>query len=173
MKLNLGSGVMIWKGFVNFDCIKHYNNRTKLTTDIIGDVLQLPFKPLSFDEIYCIHVIEHLYLTDAVTMLRNCYTVLKPGGKLILEAPCIEGAWEFYVNRRNHIRRFIDFIYGGERNRLRLGDTYCHRSGWTGPIAAQYMQKIGFRIAHTGVGEKHGMGIRDFGVHGIKENNDG
>jgi ubiquinone/menaquinone biosynthesis C-methylase UbiE len=40
----------------------------------------LPFGRGSFRAVYASHVLEHMYLTEAQTLLRECFRVLEPGG---------------------------------------------------------------------------------------------
>lgn len=94
---------------------------------------------------------------------------LKPGGKFIVEGPCVLGIYEVYVKRQNNIKRYLDMVYGNEKSRLKWGDFYMHKSGWTKELMAETMQDVGYKILHTGHGLRHGMGIRDFRVVGTKE----
>ena len=47
----------------------------------LGDVAKQAFPEKSFDAIYSSHVIEHLH--DPAAVLKECYRILKPGGKLV------------------------------------------------------------------------------------------
>lgn len=40
----------------------------------------LPFAAESFDVVFSSHLLEHLYRTDALRLLRECHRVLRPGG---------------------------------------------------------------------------------------------
>lgn len=167
MKLNLGSGNLLWEGYMNFDLF--HSRKGELKTDIIGDMkCFLPFKKNSFEEIISVHAIEHLEILDAVSCIKECYRILKPGGKLIIEGPDILGAYELYVNQRDDVFRFEDFVYGGEGNIRRFGKHYKHLSAWTGHIAERVMTYYGFKNIKIGVGRHHGMGRRDFRAVGVK-----
>ena len=47
---------------------------------------------------YGSHVLEHLYLAEAETLLRECRRVLRPGGVLRLVVPDLRAAVEEYVS---------------------------------------------------------------------------
>lgn len=166
MKLNLGSGGMLWPGWVNFD--QRIHKRGNLKTDVVGNINNPPFQPASFDEIVCVHVIEHFYKTDAIAVIKACYDLLCIGGKLIMEGPDILGCYWLYVEMNKDVSRFIDFIYGGEDSRVKFGNEYAHKCGWTRELMAKEMEKIGFKILVIGIGRHHGMGKRDFRVEGVK-----
>jgi SAM-dependent methyltransferase len=54
----------------------------------VGDILDAPFAPESFDVITCFHVFEHVY--QPKEMLAKVYQWLKPGGIFHLEVPNID-----------------------------------------------------------------------------------
>jgi len=64
-----------------------------------GTIEEANFSENEFDALTMNHVIEHLY--DPITTLKECYRVLKSGGKLVITTPNIEslgarlfdGAW--------------------------------------------------------------------------------
>jgi 2-polyprenyl-3-methyl-5-hydroxy-6-metoxy-1,4-benzoquinol methylase len=56
----------------------------------VGDILDAPYPPQSFDVITCFHVFEHLYRPDEV--LTKVSTWLKPGGIFFTMMPNIESA---------------------------------------------------------------------------------
>ena len=68
MKLNLGSGEMLKKKWINFDA--QILNRGGVSTNVVGMIENIPFKENSFDEILCSHVVEHFYYEDALQMMR-------------------------------------------------------------------------------------------------------
>jgi len=179
LKLNLGSGKMIKPEYLNIDVdiitrkIESKKYSGKYTTDIVGDIRNLPFKNESFEEIICFHVIEHLYYTNGVQMLKDIYSLLKPGGKAIIEAPDILGLYWYWIEgwggrKEPSVEGLIQGIYGNEPQRIERGHHTMHKWGWTKCICANHMIEIGFEIVHTGIGMSHGMGRRDFRVEGIK-----
>jgi 2-polyprenyl-3-methyl-5-hydroxy-6-metoxy-1,4-benzoquinol methylase len=47
----------------------------------------------SVDKIYCLEVIEHVYIDQAVEMLGAFHRVLKPGGAVLLSTPNSHSTW--------------------------------------------------------------------------------
>jgi len=56
----------------------------------VGDILDAPFKPGSFDAITCFHVFEHLY--RPLEVLRKVAEWLRPGGIFYVLVPNIDSA---------------------------------------------------------------------------------
>jgi predicted SAM-dependent methyltransferase len=169
MNLNLGSGEQLLKGYINFDCIKISKNGQN--TNLLGKIqdISMLLKPNMFDTIIAFHSLEHINRLEVIKALRDCFSLLKYGGNLIVEGPDIIGAYEYYVNRKKNIEGYINCLYAEDFNLRKIyGEGWSHKSGWTGTIMANTMEKVGFKIKHTGVGLSHGMGIRDFRVEGVK-----
>lgn len=169
-KLNLGSGGMLRNGYINFD--KNMTKRGDKKTDVIGDVLDIAkiYSPETFDEILCAHVIEHFELKVANKILKDCYSLLKKSGKLIMEGPDIIGIIQLY-NEAHPImdtpEKVIQNIYGSPTY-IEEGLEWLHKWGWTHETMSAQMKATGFKVIHEGIGQTHGMGRRDFRVVGIR-----
>jgi predicted SAM-dependent methyltransferase len=88
IKLNLGCGPKHWPGFVNVDLQGNWSGKAP---DVAADVTKpLPFASDYADEIHAIHLLEHLYRWEAPAILADWFRVLKPGGLLALELPCLD-----------------------------------------------------------------------------------
>jgi SAM-dependent methyltransferase len=58
---------------------------------------QLPFEDRSFTAIYSSHTFEHLYHNEAVTLARECYRIMKPGGICRIVVPDLTVAIQRYL----------------------------------------------------------------------------
>jgi predicted SAM-dependent methyltransferase len=80
-KVQFGSGGNHLEGFLNTDIFG------EIPVDIIK---QLPFEDRTFDLVYSSHLIEHIYLKDCKTFLRETYRILKGDGVQVIQAPSLK-----------------------------------------------------------------------------------
>ncbi len=83
-KLNIGSGKDYKnpnEGWINLD----YNSDYKMDVNHNLDKFPYPFKPETFDYIYCSHVLEHVL--DLFKTLEELGKILKSGGILHIRVP--------------------------------------------------------------------------------------
>jgi predicted SAM-dependent methyltransferase len=94
-KLNVGSGSVKFKGWVNIDIEKVTN-----VTDIVWDATR-KFSFLddaSCSLIYNEHFLEHLDIEDGISFLSECYRLLAPGGILRIAMPSLEYVTQKYMS---------------------------------------------------------------------------
>jgi ubiquinone/menaquinone biosynthesis C-methylase UbiE len=162
MKLNLGCDNKLLEDWVNVDI--HEPKFVK--TDIVfvkDDVCKLEaFKDNSADTIRAYHLLEHLKYPDARGFLKACYRVLKEGGMLELEMPCLlkcstnfikisdkiveEVERTSLVTTPKEILRKLDAtsvrgFYGLQDTR----DEMSHRYGWSFLTLEAELREIGFK----------------------------
>jgi hypothetical protein len=178
-RLNVGSGVYPKENYINFDafvCKGKLPYEQHLQTDIIGVVQKISeyFPPAYFAEIMSVHVVEHLLLEQALQFFEDQYNLLRQNGTIVIEGPCILGVHRWYEEEKLTLRELIDMYYPhrtgtwGKDLPFDFGDYIYHRSGWTGPIVGEELEKIGFRLIHVGPGLYHQCSYRDFRVEAIK-----
>lgn len=109
IRLHLGSGRHYWPSFSNCD--------SEGRCDKVTDVTKLDYPDNSVDEIYAIHLFEHISRLDAETTLREWRRVLKPGGKLVLELPCLDKMAQMIVDGEENIRLTLLGIFGDPREK--------------------------------------------------------
>lgn len=89
-KLNLGSGGQILPGWDNLDI-----HGAAIHCDLRKP---LPYADNSVSHIFSEHFIEHLDEVDGFNLMRECYRVLIPGGKLRFCCPDLEQYVKAYLD---------------------------------------------------------------------------
>ena len=145
MKLQVGSsevrGIYKRAEWINLDLQDVSNDGV----NVIGSGLELPFKDNSFDEIHCIHVLEHLTRDKPPVMMDEMYRVLKPGAKLYVEVPDFKATVTklvaaFVEDDNTAIHKWTTSIYGKSE---RYG--MAHHCGFYGRTLLILFRQVGFR----------------------------
>lgn len=158
--MNLGAGRIQWPGWVpvGHGCA------------IDADLKRLPFPDNYADQAAAIHVIEHFYQWEAPEVLKEWLRVLKPGGKLILECPCLDKVYEYIVKlvQSGHATKsqfMTTFVFWGDP---KYRDPYMvHRWGYFKETLVELMQSVGFRDVTVEEPRYH-FAMRDMRVTGVK-----
>jgi 2-polyprenyl-3-methyl-5-hydroxy-6-metoxy-1,4-benzoquinol methylase len=66
--------------------------------------LSLPFAPNSFDIVTALDVVEHV--DDDLATMRDLYTVMRPGGMLLISVPAYMQLWSYWDDILGHRRRY-------------------------------------------------------------------
>jgi SAM-dependent methyltransferase len=85
------------------DALRFCRSR-RLTALVQGDATHGPFRSASFDLVLALDLIEHV--EDDVTALRELWSMLKPGGSLIVFTPAFQFLWSHQDELSHHFRRY-------------------------------------------------------------------
>ena len=108
VKLNIGCGDKHWPGFVNVDAHGE--------PDVLTDCRRLPFDPDYADEIHAIHFVEHIPRIEVENMLMDWHRVLKPGGRIAIEVPCLDKIAANIVAGEKNMRMTVLGLFGDPRD---------------------------------------------------------
>lgn len=142
-KLQVGCGPNCLDGWLNADLVS-------------GDIYlnakrKMPFKPKSFDFIYCEHFIEHLGKENGLKFLNDCYRILKENGIIRIVSPDLEKIIDIYYDRSPYVKRQTLIEAYGKGTQLQpceLFNDYMHKWGhkfiYDKQMIASALASIGF-----------------------------
>jgi predicted SAM-dependent methyltransferase len=140
IKLNLGCGRKIIEGYVNVD---FPDNAYGTKPDVETDIRKLPFEDNYADEIMAIHVWEHFYLNEVDEIIEEWKRVLKPGGKIILEMPCLDKVSYFIAQGSKDPRLTLWPLYGDPSTHKSEAD--LHKWCWSIVMLIKFLTQHGFK----------------------------
>lgn len=156
IRLNVGSGDKYWPNAINVDA--HGD------VDVMGDLKTLPFDDAYADEIHAIHCLEHLHRKDAGTAVADWARVLKPGGRLAIEVPCVDKIAKLIVEGEKNIHLTVMGLYGDPRDPK---PDMMHKWGYTKGELADLLREAGFKDVVVKEPIYH-IQARDMRVEGVK-----
>jgi ubiquinone/menaquinone biosynthesis C-methylase UbiE len=173
VKAHIGCGSNLLHGYINVD-IAPQQEKIKQ-----GTLTNLPFEDNALDEILTEHVFEHLTFSEEQIAWKECYRVLKKGGKLTIEVPDFEWLCKTFLAANDKFREFyqvgaVDHYFGngkalderwsivttlifGNQN----GSGQYHYTAYTVAKIHDIAQLVGFDVQTTqSVISKGGQSIR-------------
>lgn len=164
--LNLGCGQKIWEGFINIDFPSNYSGRKP---DIACDIRKLELPNDYADTAHAIHVLEHFYRWETLDVLKEWKRVLKPGGTLVVEVPCLDQvvkSFIYYLQKKAPLNEQLTMwrLYGDPYYK---DEHMVHRWCFSGAELRDLMIEAGFKDVLVGPPVyHHPMG--DMRVTGVK-----
>lgn len=99
-KLQIGAGPNVLEGWLNTD--EQPISRRVIYLDAKKP---FPFESGTFDYVFSEHLIEHLTYGEGLSMLRECYRVLKPGGRIRIATPDLETLIALYTPEKSDLQQ--------------------------------------------------------------------
>lgn len=118
IRLNLGCGdgwhLLNWIGVDSFSAYPYKSKGDQRGFDLDWDITRgLPFKDQTVEMIFSSHFLEHLTYLESKRFLKECYRVLKKGGKIRLVVPDLDIYIDRYIKRDETFFR-NEYIIGGK-----------------------------------------------------------
>lgn len=120
VKLNLGCGSDIRKGFINIDWVKFPG------VDRVFNLNKIPypFKTSSVDYIYCSHILEHFETAKFLDIIDELWRISKPNAVIEIRVPHFSSSSAFHPDHKKifNLSCFKQFdkrrnYYGGLTNK--------------------------------------------------------
>lgn len=155
MRVNVAAGDKHWPNFCNVD---KYGE-----ADIQADMRELPFENGTVDELHAIHCVEHIPRMDLEKMLHHWNRLLKPGGKVFIEVPCMNKIAQNVVNGEKNMRLTMLGIFGDPRDpKPGMMHGWCY----TREELREAMEQCNFAVTETE--PKFHVKQRDMRLEGVK-----
>jgi predicted SAM-dependent methyltransferase len=104
LKLHLGCGNNILAGWLNTD------STPSPTSDYLDCTARLPFVDGCLAAVFCEHLIEHMEKPNALSMVREIFRVLRPGGMFRVVTPSLEAFAQMVLDPDGAASRlYLDF----------------------------------------------------------------
>jgi predicted SAM-dependent methyltransferase len=133
-KLEIGSGNKPMPGYVHFDI------RSDIGADVIGDARKLPFKNCEFSEVFTRFFLEHLIRKDARIALAEIYRVLVKGGMLEIIVPNVAYFFKLFLEETGQKKEWaLNKIYGFENY-----NEDHHYFGYDEETLTKFLKEAGF-----------------------------
>lgn len=148
VKFNMGCGRDKIEGYIGVD-------KFDKTADIVADLISLDAPDGCADEILASHVIEHLTNVEGLAALNKWHSMLKAGGKLIMETPDLEAMCKDFVNASEEERYVLTFcIYGASADyvtpeKIAAGTASPHLWGFYPKVMKSLLKHVGFTDIKT------------------------
>ena len=168
VKVNLGCGLAVAKGWINVDAslnalvaswprtahkllyrLSGSNRYYSLEQycDLLGNHVfmhhdlshSIPLKDQSADFIYSSHFLEHLFQRDAERLLTDCHRALKPGGIFRVSIPDLAYAISLYV-RGEKEKMLADYFFVEDKDSFLARHKYMYDF----ELLKALLEKIGF-----------------------------
>jgi len=145
MRLNLGCGSDVRPGYLNIDVRK--TDPRVLQVDLEKELLR-PFPDESIEEIIAKDFVEHLSWRVVEGFLKDCYRVLKRGGRMYIQVPDMEAIArkvilnpDFRYGELEGWRAISYWVYGAQDY-----PENAHKTGFTIPTLKKLLESIGFAV---------------------------
>jgi ubiquinone/menaquinone biosynthesis C-methylase UbiE len=161
MRIHLGCGDKRWPGFVNVDL---HDDPIMGPPDVKSDVRKLSFPDNHADEMYAIHLFEHIARLEADVTLSEWRRVLKVGGKLVIEVPCLDKIAQNIVNGEKNLRLTVLGLFGDpNESKPDMMHGWCYSK----QEITTMLEGVGFRSVEV-MEPKFHMEKRDMRVEAVK-----
>ncbi len=116
-----------------------------------------------------IHVLEHFYYWEVFDLLTEWRRILKPGGKMILELPCLDKVFGYVVkciNKKEPMALFMTLsaLYGETKHE---DPAMVHKFGWFTQPLKEMLESVGMREIQVMAPHYH-FPFRDMRITAIK-----
>ena len=137
--------------------------------DMQCDLRKLEIDNDSADAVAAIHVLEHFHVFEAADLLTEWRRVLKPGGKMIIEVPCMDKVFAYVADCGKTKTPMMPFmtIYALWGDPKHKDPAMCHKWGYFQDGLRNLLETVGMREI-TFTEPRYHFACRDMRVEAVK-----
>jgi predicted SAM-dependent methyltransferase len=174
-KLQIASGMNSIKGWLNTDI------KPRKGIIYLNAYNKLPFDDNSFHYLFNEHFIEHIPYKIGEKLIRECYRILKPGGKIRISTPDLLFLIELYGHNKTKSQieyihwaadtMFLDDIKGNYEDTFVINNFFYnwgHKFIYDEKVLIALLESSGFvNIIRYNVGESDDVNLKNLEHHGL------
>jgi predicted SAM-dependent methyltransferase len=126
-KLQLGTGPNLLPGWLNTDLLPDTYPEHRHQIVFLDATKPFPLDSMTFDYVFSEHQIEHVTEPDARSMVKECFRILRPGGRVRIATPDLSAILTLYEDPLDEAKRhYIDWVLGRFLPNVRAGNKRCY-----------------------------------------------
>jgi len=126
-KLQLGAGPNVLEGWLNTDLLPDLYPAHRDEIVFLDATRPLPFPDATFDFIFSEHQIEHVSEPDARQIVRECFRILRPGGRIRIATPDLATFARLYLEPLGaRERAYVDWVMERFLPQVQSGNRLCY-----------------------------------------------
>lgn len=136
--LNLGCGHKFYK---STDEIEWKNIDSQEGSQVQADVRKLPFEDNYADVIEAIHIVEHFFVDQIDEVLKEWKRVMKDGGEIIIEVPCMEKILVNFAEKKDMRYTWLGLYGDTISDQPHMAHHWCYSVGQMKAL----LEQVGFK----------------------------
>jgi predicted SAM-dependent methyltransferase len=126
-KLQIGTGPNPLPGWLNTDLLPDFYPEHRGKIVFLDAARPFPFDDRTFDYVFSEHQIEHIPEAAARAMVRECFRVLRPGGRVRVATPDLAAILGLYDHPLDETERhYVEWVMARFRPGIQSGNRRCY-----------------------------------------------
>jgi predicted SAM-dependent methyltransferase len=126
-KLQIGAGPNPLPDWLNSDLLPDTYPEHRREIVFLDATKRLPFDDRTVDYIFSEHQVEHISEPDARKMIKECFRVLRPGGRIRIATPDLGAILGLYGDPLGDAERhYVDWVMTRFRPNITSGNRRCY-----------------------------------------------
>jgi predicted SAM-dependent methyltransferase len=126
-KLQVGAGPNPLPGWLNTDLLPDFYPQHRDRVFFLDAAKPFPLDDMTFDYVFSEHQIEHISETGARAMVKECFRILRPGGRIRIATPDLAAILGLYDDPLDELERhYVEWVMARFLPHTRTGNPRCY-----------------------------------------------